>query len=165
MDLFTHSSLCRASNLLGSSEHGLATHYIPSRRIPTLLESLAALEDPSLPMINSTIDQFYCEPDAGEPSTSLKGAVRIALDAAFGHQSVEKIITSLQSYSSSSDLAVSTWAKETLETLHLRSPTSLRIALHAFRRSKNAEYVDALRTELGIATALCVRTPLFPWTA
>lgn len=108
-------------------------------------------------MINSTIDQFYFESDADEKPSPLKGSVRVALDSAFSHQSVEKILASLESYTSSSDAAVSAWATETLKSLELRSPTSLRIALQAFRRSKHSTLSEALHTELGIATALCVR--------
>ena len=140
-----------------SSGHGLATHYVPSRRIPSLLESLASLEDPSLEIINSTIEEFYYEPDADESTIPLRGPVRVALDSAFCHQSVEDIMTALEAHTLSMDAAVSSWATETLKVLNLRSPTSLRIALHAFRRSKNSKLRDVLRTELGIATALCVR--------
>ena len=71
--------------------HGLATHYIPQRRIPALLEALASLEDPTMEMINSTIEQSYYEPEASEPPVALTGSIRIALDSAFGEKSVEKI--------------------------------------------------------------------------
>ena len=111
-------------------------------------------------MINSTIELSYCEPDASEPPIPLIGSVRAALDSAFSHKSVEKIFESLEDYKQSSDEPVKAWATSTLETLHLRSPTSLRIALHALRENKDSGLIDALRTELGIATAFCVRHSL-----
>jgi len=142
--------------------HGLATHYIPQRRIPALLESLASLEDPTAEMINSTIEQCYYEPEASEPPVPLTGSVRVALDSAFSRKSVEKIFESLEKYKQSSDEQVKAWATSTLEALNLRSPTSLRVALFALRQSKDGGLLDALRTELGIATALCVRYPSEP---
>lgn len=140
--------------------HGLATHYIPQRRIPALLEALASLEDPTMEMINSTIEQSYYEPEASEPPVALTGSIRIALDSAFGEKSVEKIFESLEEYKQSPDEQVKAWATSTLDTLNLRSPTSLRVALFALRMNKDGGLIDALRTELGIATALCVRPPL-----
>lgn len=108
-------------------------------------------------MINSTIELSYYEPEASEPQIPLTGSVRAALDLAFSHKSVEAIFESLEIYKRSSDEQVKAWATSTLEALNLRSPTSLRVALHALRENKDRGLIDALRTELGIATALCVR--------
>jgi 3-hydroxyisobutyryl-CoA hydrolase len=145
--------------LIGSSlsMHGLATHYIPQRRIPAVLEALASLDNPTMDMINSTIELSYYEPEPSEPPISLTGTVRAALDSAFSHKSVDAIFGSLENYKRSSDEQVKAWATSTLEALSLRSPTSLRVALHALRENKNGGLIEALRTELGIATALCVR--------
>ena len=110
-------------------------------------------------MINSTIEQCYYEPEGSEPPVSLTGSVRVALDSAFGQKSVEEIFESLENYKQSSDEQVTAWATSTLEALDLRSPTSLRVALFALRKNKDGGLIDALRTELGIATALCVRHP------
>lgn len=110
-------------------------------------------------MINSTIEQCYYEPEASEPPVALTGSVRVALDSAFSRKSVEGILESLEKYKQSSDEKVKAWATSTLEALNLRSPTSLRVALFALRQNKDGGLLDALRTELGIATALCVRWP------
>lgn len=136
--------------------HGLATHYIPQRRIPVLLDALASLENPTMEMINSTIEQCYYESETPEPPLALTGPVRVALDSAFSQKSVEKIFKSLENYKQSPDKRVRAWATSTLEALNLRSPTSLRVALFALRENKDGGLIDALRTELGIATALCV---------
>jgi 3-hydroxyisobutyryl-CoA hydrolase len=142
------------------SAHGLATHYIPRRRIPDVLEALASLEDPTLDTINSTIELSYLEPEGSEPPIELTGPIRVVLDSAFSRKSVEEILESLEKYAQSSNEQVKAWAASTLEALNLRSPTSLRVALHALRESKDGGLIEALRTELGIATALCVRYSL-----
>jgi len=108
-------------------------------------------------MINNTIEQSYREPEASEPPVPLTGSIRAALDSAFSQKSVEKIFRSLEEYGRSPDEQVKAWATSTLEALNLRSPTSLRVALFALRKGKDGGLLDALRTELGIATALCVR--------
>ncbi|KAF8559742.1 3-hydroxyisobutyryl-coenzyme A hydrolase [Imleria badia] len=136
-------------------ELGLATHYVPSRTIPSLMDRLAEYEHPSLTQINCTIEDLHSERQPDEPSGKLMGAVRNALDSAFRHNSVEKILDSLATLSSSPDTRVSGWAKQTLETLHMRSPTSLKVALAAIRRGGNMSLRDALQMEMGIATAYC----------
>lgn len=117
---------------------------------------LAEYENPSLTQIDSTIEELHCERQPDEPSGKLMGAVRNALDSAFRHDSVEKIFESLATLSSSPDTRVSVWAKQTLDTLHMRSPTSLKVALAAIRRGASMSLRNALQMEMGIATAYCV---------
>ena len=138
------------------SEHGLATHFIPSRRVAILLDHLKALETPSLDLINRTIEELSSERENDEASSSLVGDIRVALDSAFRHDTVELIIQDLNEFAKRPDAAVSSWAKQTLETLHMRSPTSLKVTLKAIRRGKNMSLLEALQMELGIATAYCV---------
>lgn len=108
-------------------------------------------------MVNSTIEQSYYEPETPETPIALMGSVRVALDSAFSQKSVEDIFESLENYKQSSDEQVKAWATSTLDALNLRSPTSLRVALFALRKNKDGGLLEALRTELGISTALCVR--------
>ncbi|KAG6376310.1 ClpP/crotonase-like domain-containing protein [Boletus reticuloceps] len=136
-------------------ELGLATHYVPSRTIPDLMARLAEYENPSFSQIDCTIEETHSERQPDEPTGKLIGAVRNALDSAFRHNSVEMILESLATLSSSPDTRVSGWAKQTLETLHMRSPTSLKVALAAIRRGVNMSLRDALQMEMGIATAYC----------
>ncbi|KAF8844433.1 3-hydroxyisobutyryl-coenzyme A hydrolase [Paxillus ammoniavirescens] len=136
-------------------EHGLATHYIPSRSIPTLLTHLAEFENPTFAQIHRTIEEMHAERQLDEPSGNLMGVVRQALDSAFRHDSVEEILQSLETLSSSPDTCVSGWARKSLETLHMRSPTSLKVALSAIRRGKSMTLLEALQMEMGIAAAYC----------
>ena len=146
------------------SEHGFATHYVPSRRIPALLERLAALESPTYTMINDLLEQerFDAEDSTGA-ATSIVGVKREAVDEAFKYNTVEKIIESLTGMSQShKDEAIRQWAASTLETLALRSPTSLKVALTAIRRGKQMTLLEALQMEMNIATAFCVSYRFFP---
>ena len=108
-------------------------------------------------MINSLIEDHYAEPVADEKKNHLVGEIRAAIDTAFRHDSVDEIFNSLtQLQESGSSASVRDWAEKTLSTLQFRSPTSLKVALHAIRRGKKLTLADALRMELGIATAFLV---------
>ncbi|KAG5731821.1 hypothetical protein E4T56_gene3 [Termitomyces sp. T112] len=134
---------------------GFATHYIPSRRVPILLDRLASLEKAHVSVINSTVEEFSAESSAAEKPYLLVGETREALDYAFRHDQVEKIFEDLEAFVGHSSPAVSEWARQTLETLHLRSPTSLKVALKAIRKGKKMTLLETLQMELNIATAFC----------
>ncbi|KAG7448221.1 3-hydroxyisobutyryl-coenzyme A hydrolase isoform 1 [Guyanagaster necrorhizus] len=140
-------------------EHGLATHFIPSRRIPTVVEALAGVEDADYDIscvdVNGILEENSGERESDEPSSLLVGATRVALDSAFRHDSVEKIIDDLTTFKSDKDEMVCGWASKTLELLQLRSPTSLKVALAAIRRGRDLDLWEALNMELRIATAYC----------
>ena len=108
-------------------------------------------------MINDLLEQERSDEEPGDSATSFVGAKREAIDLAFGHNTVEKIIAELQNMSKShNDEAIRQWAATTLETLDMRSPTSLKVALTAIRRGKKMSLLDALQMEMNIATAFCV---------
>ncbi|EGO21178.1 hypothetical protein SERLADRAFT_398624 [Serpula lacrymans var. lacrymans S7.9] len=137
-------------------EHGFATHFISSRAVPNLLSRLSDLENAAFGIIDRTIEELHAERQADESPTRLTGPTRKALDTAFRHDSVELILQDLQGFTTpDSDPAVRKWAEQTLETLHLRSPTSLKVALSAVRRGRNMNLLEVLQMELGIATAFC----------
>ncbi|KAI0362452.1 3-hydroxyisobutyryl-coenzyme A hydrolase [Trametes cingulata] len=137
-------------------EHGFATHYVESRRIPALLERLGALENPTYQRINELLEEARSEGESDEPSTAIIGAKREALDSAFSHNSVEKIVAALTEVSNGhQDEEVRKWAAETLAELDKRSPTSLKVALAAIRRGKQMTLLDALQMEMNVATAFC----------
>ncbi|KAG8757135.1 hypothetical protein FRC12_010383 [Ceratobasidium sp. 428] len=135
-------------------DFGLATHYVPQRRLPALLTALSSLADPSADAINKTIEEHSAEISPEDPPPSYVGERRKILDACFSHTSVDSIITALTDVATSAG-SQAQWAKETLAAMEARSPTSLRVALEAVRRGKNTQLADALQMEMGIATAFC----------
>lgn len=135
---------------------GLATHYIPSRRIPALLESLASLERATPDLVDSLIEEASQEREASEAPGLFRGQLRVVLDSVFSHDKVEDIIADLKKVREShADSGIRKWAEETLVALDLRSPTSLKVALLALRKGRKATLHDALQRELNIATAYC----------
>ncbi|THV07797.1 3-hydroxyisobutyryl-coenzyme A hydrolase isoform 1 [Dendrothele bispora CBS 962.96] len=137
-------------------EHGIATHYIPAKRIPMLLENVSALENPKFVQINKVIEDNVSEPETpGTLTSDLVGAKRIAIDYAFAHNKVEDIYTALAELKSDSDASISEWASKTIDTLDMRSPTSLKVALKAVRTGKSMSLLEALEMEYRIAAAYC----------
>ncbi|KAK7467509.1 3-hydroxyisobutyryl-CoA hydrolase [Stygiomarasmius scandens] len=137
-------------------EHGIATHYIPAKRIPMLLESISSLEDPKFTQINKVIEDNVSEPETpGTFTSDFVGAKRIAIDYAFAHDKVEDIYTALGELKSDSDISISKWASDTIAALDMRSPTSLKIALRAIRAGKSMSLFQALQMEYQIAAAYC----------
>ncbi|KAI0317463.1 ClpP/crotonase [Amylostereum chailletii] len=137
-------------------ELGMATHFISSSRVPILLDRLATLEEPTFGKINRILEDLHHEREPEDPATPLTGEVRTALDSSFSRRTVEEIIVALQKHADTGATPeVVQWAKDTLATLELRSPTSLKVALLAIRKGKSQSLFDAYKMELRIATAYC----------
>jgi hypothetical protein len=152
-------TLCQRSKLLTivPSEHGLATHYIPSARVPMLLGNLAALEKPTYAQVNEVIEDLYYDRQSTDPVAPLSGAIRLALDSAFSQETVEGIISTLGAFTTDNAGAdVVQWAKDTLAILEERSPTSLKLTLTSIRKGKLLDLLECLKMELGISAAFCV---------
>lgn len=132
------------------SHAGLATHFIPSHRIPDALESLAS----SLPIkataehVNTVLNQFSDElvPFTLEP-------LQDSIDRAFLAPNMSTILSRLREMSGSKDSVVSKWASETINLLTgpALSPTALHTTLSLLQRGSLSSLKTALRTELSLA--------------
>jgi enoyl-CoA hydratase len=91
---------------------GLATHHVPSERLPALKAELAENSKD----IEALLAQFHVDPG---PAPLL--AHRAELDAAFGQGSVEAILAALE--------AGSDWAQAQAAALRTKSPQTLKVAL------------------------------------
>ncbi len=116
---------------------GIATHFVSSARLPALL---ARLEEP--PLRTGAIDAVsavlasFAEP-AGAPDLA---PVRKEIREAFGGDSVEGILARLRRLDSP-------WARETLESLASKSPTSLKVTLRLLREGARRGLEEELRVE------------------
>jgi len=143
------------------SQLGIATHYVPSRSIPQLLDRLSRLEHANHSIIDTTIEEFYEAPPLGTVPPKLVGRVRQALDHAFSADSVPEIVKRLKTIVEKTGGEGTTepggmWAQETLSTLAIRSPTSLVVAHEANRRGRQMTLRGVFEMEMRIAKAYCV---------
>ena len=90
---------------------GLATHHVPSERLPELKAALA--ENPS--DIEALLAKYHVD-----PGPAPLAAHRAELDAAFGLGSVEAILAALE--------AGSDWAQAQAAALRTKSPQTLKVA-------------------------------------
>jgi len=122
---------------------GFATHYVPSERIMDLADSLVNAtwgDDPG-----ATVDAALKEM-AGDPGPAPLAEQRETIDRCFGQDSVENVFRALEREGSD-------WARETLETLHQRSPTSLKLTFAALRKGAKQDFDDCLKMEYRLSQA------------
>jgi 3-hydroxyisobutyryl-CoA hydrolase len=123
---------------------GIATHYVDSTVLAPLttrlselvFDDLASLGD-RLDLVNRTIAEFTNDlprPDSYEKAKygNITGGLRIAIDECFGFNTVEEIIAALESRKKGKPF-IAEWARNTLKTMSIRSPTSLKVTLQQLR--------------------------------
>ncbi|XP_006458002.1 hypothetical protein AGABI2DRAFT_133832 [Agaricus bisporus var. bisporus H97] len=136
-------------------ELGCATHFVPSRRISSLIDQLSAFDTPSLSLIDQAIEELSSERQPEDPPTALTRSARMALDYAFRHDKVEDIFRDLETMTKHQDAAIQSFAINTLKKLNSRSPTSLKVALKAIRKGRSMSLLQALNMEMKMAAAYC----------
>lgn len=114
---------------------GIATHYVPSNRLPDLEARLTELKSSNpeklYEVINSTIEEFVEDAPEGY-KFMVSGANKKIVDTCFAHETVEEILTAL-------DNDGSDFALKTKKTILERSPTSVKVSLAAIRRGKTVD--------------------------
>jgi 3-hydroxyisobutyryl-CoA hydrolase len=133
---------------------GVATHYFHSSVLSNLTNRLAELvfqdyaELPErLDLVNKTMAEFSTGlPSLAEEPMLLAGGLRSAIDRCFGHNTVEEIFKALENETEQKE-----WAQKTLETLSVRSPTSLRVTLRQMRLGKKWSISETFQREHHIA--------------
>ena len=128
---------------------GIATHYLDSSVLSSLTTRLseltfrdyAPLQD-RLNLINSTIAEFSSSlpsPDSYQNSNGdIRGDLRSAVDRCFSYNTIEEILDALKAEQGSRRPdAIKEWAKKTLETILIRSPTSLKVTLRQLRAGRD----------------------------
>ncbi len=109
---------------------GIATHFIPSDRLPVLRELLADKDEPVAEILDTL---------ATDPGASALVALRDGIDFHFGHDSVEAILASLDEGDD--------WAVEQAAIIRRMSPTSCKLTLAGLRSAADESIEDALITE------------------
>ena len=109
---------------------GLATHYVPSARLPELTK---ALEIRPPEAVLADFAETLTEP---APLT----AIRDAIDRCFAGDEVEAILGALEREGSE-------WAQEMRTTILQKSPTSLKVTLRALRKAAALDFEACMRME------------------
>lgn len=139
---------------------GIATHYIDSSVLSNLTARLSELvfKDTApltdrLNLVNSTIAEFSTGLPADQPVWPA-GNLRRAIDRCFKYNTVQEIFQALERESSpdSPPDHQKEWARNTLDTLSARSPTSLKVALRQMRLGRDWSIAEAFQREYHISS-------------
>lgn len=126
---------------------GLAEQYVEAKYLPH------ALPDPSKPSEPSGVEtekwQEKVIPHEKLPALSLTPSQMECIAACFNQTSVEKIIDSLKSYTADRD-----FAQQTLHTLNLMSPLSLKVTHQLLLRGKKLSLAQCLEQDYLVASHL-----------
>ena len=133
---------------------GIATHYLHSSVLSNVTQRLAELVFPDhvglperLDMVNKTMAEFSLGlPSLQEEPILLAGGLRTAIDRCFKFNTVEEIFQALEREQEQKE-----WAQKTLETLSVRSPTSLKVTLRQLRLGKEWSISETFQREYEIA--------------
>lgn len=120
---------------------GLATHFVPSEKLPEVEKRLMSLKSGEEDAVRSAIDEFAVEVQLDEESILNKKAL---IDECFSKDTVADIIKSLESEASKEGNG---WIGPVLKGLKRSSPTGLRMTLRSIREGRNQKLSECLRKE------------------
>ncbi|KAJ2259175.1 3-hydroxyisobutyryl-CoA hydrolase [Coemansia sp. RSA 376] len=128
---------------------GVATHFVPSERLPMLEKRLQEIDVVDYDVVNRAIEEFVAQPEAGQMEYSLAG-VRDAIDRCFRFNKVESIVEALRQETEAEGV-VAEWAARTLEQLMGMSPSSLKLTLEQLRKGRTCSIQESFALELRLA--------------
>ncbi|PLB44346.1 ClpP/crotonase [Aspergillus steynii IBT 23096] len=137
---------------------GVATHYFHSSVLSNLTGRLSELvfnDTATLPerldLVNKTMAEYSTGlPSQREEPMLLAGSLREAIDRCFAFNTVEQIFEALEKETQLEN-GQKEWAQKTLETLSVRSPTSLKVTLRQMRLGKRWSIAETFQREHAIA--------------
>ena len=120
---------------------GVATHFIPSRRFPALIDGLSGTVS-----VDAVLAAF-AEPAGAGPIMQRKPAI----DRLFAGDRVEDIFAALEREAQGSGEHAE-WAENTAAVMRRKSPLSLKLALAQVRRGAGLDFAACMRTEFRIVS-------------
>lgn len=120
---------------------GLATHYVPSEKMPELEKRLMCLNSGDRNAIKSAIEEFSLDVKVDEDSVLNKQST---INECFSKDSVEEIIKSFETEARKEGNA---WIGPMLKSLKRSSPTGLKITLRSIREGRNQTLAESLKKE------------------
>lgn len=120
---------------------GLATHFVPSDKLPELEKCLLNLEAGNENAIRSAIEEFSIGVQIDEESVLKKQSL---IDECFSKDSVEEIIKSFDTEASKEG---NNWIHVVLKRLKEYSPTGLKITLRSIREGRKQTLAECLKKE------------------
>ncbi|GLT86557.1 hypothetical protein SLE2022_046910 [Rubroshorea leprosula] len=120
---------------------GLATHFVPSEKLPELEKHLISLKTGNINAVKSAIEEFSLDVQLDEGSILNKQSV---IDECFSKDTVADIIKSFEAEASKEGNG---WISPVLKGLKRSSPTGLTITLRSIREGRKQTLAECLKKE------------------
>ncbi|XP_059452356.1 3-hydroxyisobutyryl-CoA hydrolase-like protein 5 [Corylus avellana] len=120
---------------------GLATHFVPSEKLPELEKRLISLNSGNKNAVKSAIEEFSVEVQLDEDSVLNKKSI---IDECFSKDTVEEIIKSFEAEASKEGNG---WIGAVLKGLKRSSPAGLTITLRSIREGRKQTLAESLKKE------------------
>ncbi|KAJ1901880.1 3-hydroxyisobutyryl-CoA hydrolase [Kickxella alabastrina] len=125
---------------------GIATHYVPSERLPMLEKRLQEIGTRDHAVINQAIEEFSAQPEGRSEIEYSLAPLRNAIDRCFAFNNMEAIVEALKQETEQPE-----WARQTLAMLSAVSPSSLKLTLEQLRTGRRLNIQQAFALELRLA--------------
>ncbi|XP_047341631.1 3-hydroxyisobutyryl-CoA hydrolase 1-like [Impatiens glandulifera] len=109
---------------------GLATHFVPSERLPSLEAALGNVNSRNLALVSAIIDEYSELPNLKEMSAYSRLDI---INDCFSRRTVEEILNALERKVT---ITTDYWISSTIQLLKKASPTSLKISLRSIREGR-----------------------------
>ncbi|XP_049368728.1 3-hydroxyisobutyryl-CoA hydrolase 1-like [Solanum verrucosum] len=109
---------------------GLATHFVPSEKLPFLKQELAKVNTSDANIISVIISRFSTIPNLKAESPCHKMKI---IDQCFSQRTIEEIISSLENEALNNK---DDWISSTIQSLKKASPISLKVYLRSIREGR-----------------------------
>lgn len=120
---------------------GLATHFVPSEKLPELEKRLISLNSGYRNAVKSVIEEFSLDVQIDEESALNK---KSTIDECFSKDTVEEIIQSCEDEVRKEGNG---WLGAVLKELKRSSPTGLKITLRSIREGRKQTLAECLKKE------------------
>ncbi|KAM6549783.1 hypothetical protein CsatB_021459 [Cannabis sativa] len=120
---------------------GLATHFVPSEKIPELEKRLISLNSGKADAVKSAIEEFSVEVKLDDESVLNKQSI---INECFSKDTVAEII---QSFEEESKKEGNGWIGPVLKGLKRSSPTGLNVTLKSIREGRKQSLSECLKKE------------------
>ncbi|KAF3445003.1 hypothetical protein FNV43_RR14696 [Rhamnella rubrinervis] len=120
---------------------GLATHFVPSEKLPELEKRLISLNSGNENAVRSVIEEFSVEVQPDEDSVLKRQSI---IDECFSKQTVVEIIKSFELEASKEGNG---WIGAVLKGLRRSSSTGLQITLRSIREGRKQSLAECLKKE------------------
>ncbi|CAI9754936.1 unnamed protein product [Fraxinus pennsylvanica] len=120
---------------------GLATHFVPSEKLPELEKRLISLNSGEENAVKSVIEEFSGNSQIDEGSVLNK---RATMDECFSKETLEDIISSLEAEATQEG---NEWMTAILQDIKGSSPTALKITFQSIREARKQTLSECLKKE------------------